>query len=150
MLLSKTRGWCRAASCVFAMEDPSVKAGEQSDDELLRVITAQVTFKLEAAKPDMPPSFYSHVRGLRRSFGKAEKRLLRRVEEAMKATPPLDIERVRYLTEVAATNGFRGGKLEEAITAVAKHDRQQAGIALIRSVPGRLMSEAARVAKDAR
>ncbi|CAN0221321.1 unnamed protein product, partial [Ectocarpus fasciculatus] len=70
MLLSKTRGWCRAASCVFAMEDPSVKAGEQSDDELLRVITAQVTFKLEAAKPDMPPSFYSHVRGLRRSFGK--------------------------------------------------------------------------------
>ncbi|CAM9856416.1 unnamed protein product [Ectocarpus fasciculatus] len=49
----------------------------------------------------------------------------------MKATPP-DIERVRYLTEVAATKGFRGGKLDEAITAVDKHDRQEAGVAMIR------------------
>ena len=62
----------------------------------------------------------------------AEKRLLRQVEEAMRVTP-LVIETVRYLTEeVTAFKGFRGGKLEEAITTVETHDRHQAGLALIR------------------
>ncbi|CAB1113645.1 unnamed protein product [Ectocarpus sp. CCAP 1310/34] len=68
----------------------------------------------------------------------------------MKATQDIDIELLRSLVEVAMMKGFRGGKLEEAIAAVAQYDRQQAVVAMMRSLPERLMSKAAEVARDVR
>ncbi|CAN0169074.1 unnamed protein product, partial [Ectocarpus sp. 4 AP-2014] len=137
LLASRMGGSCIAAGCVHRETQSMVKG----EDELLRVVTSEVTARLQAEKPDMPKSFYSHVRGLKRSFAKTQKRLLRKVTQAITATP-VEIELLRSLAEVATSKGFRGGKLEEAIAVVAKHDRQRAGIAVIRSLPGRLMSKA--------
>ncbi|CAM9397852.1 unnamed protein product, partial [Ectocarpus sp. 6 AP-2014] len=144
LLASRMGGSCIAAGCVH--RETRSMAGED-EDELLRVITSEVTQRLQAEKVNMAKSFYAHVRGLRRSFGKAQKLWSREVTQAMKATNEIDMELLRSLTEVAMMKGFRGGKLEDAIAAVEKYDSQQAGVALIRSFPGRLMSRAAEVAR---
>ncbi|CAB1113660.1 unnamed protein product [Ectocarpus sp. CCAP 1310/34] len=68
----------------------------------------------------------------------------------MKATEEVDVDLLRSLAEVAMIKGFRSGKLEEAIAALAKYDSQQAGIALMRRLLRRLMSTAAEVARVTR
>ncbi|CBJ33795.1 hypothetical protein Esi_0615_0001 [Ectocarpus siliculosus] len=128
LLASRMAGSCIAEGCVH--RETQSMAGED-EDELLRVITSEVTQRLQAEKRNMTKSFYAHVRGLRRSFGKAQKRWSREVTQAMKATKEIDMKLLRSLTEVAMMKGFRGGKLEEVIAAVEKYDSQQAGVALM-------------------
>ncbi|CAM9397558.1 unnamed protein product [Ectocarpus sp. 6 AP-2014] len=72
MLLSNKRGGCRAAGCVAATAQESVNVGQDVGDDaaILRAVTGQVTARLRAEKPDLPRSFYWHVRGLRRAFDK--------------------------------------------------------------------------------
>ncbi|CAB1106506.1 unnamed protein product [Ectocarpus sp. CCAP 1310/34] len=53
------------------------------------------------------------------------------VMQAMKATEGIDTELLRSHVEVAMMKGVRGGKLEEAIAAVAQYDRQQAVVAMM-------------------
>ncbi|CAM9563764.1 unnamed protein product [Ectocarpus sp. 4 AP-2014] len=140
MLLSKKRGGCRAAGCIAAAVEgevtaqQSINVGQDVGEEtaILRAVTGQVTARLQAEKPDLPMSFYWHVRGLRRAFGKAQKRWSGEVTQAMKATEGIDIELLRSLTEIAMMKGFRGGKLEEAIAVVAQYDRQQAVVSMMR------------------
>ncbi|CAM9593309.1 unnamed protein product [Ectocarpus sp. 13 AM-2016] len=67
LLASRMGGSCIAAGCVHRETQSTV--GE-SDDDLLRVISSEVTERLRSEKPDIPKSFYWHVRGLRRSFAK--------------------------------------------------------------------------------
>ncbi|CBJ30857.1 hypothetical protein Esi_0217_0044 [Ectocarpus siliculosus] len=67
LLASRMGGSCIAAGCVHR-ETQSMVGG---DDELLRVITSEVTERLQAEKPYLTRSFYAHVRGLRRFFAKS-------------------------------------------------------------------------------
>ncbi|CAM9949570.1 unnamed protein product [Ectocarpus sp. 13 AM-2016] len=72
MLLSQKRGGCRAAGCVAAAVEGELTAQDSInvDRAILRAVTGQVTARLRAEKPNLPTSFYWHVRGLRRAFDK--------------------------------------------------------------------------------
>ncbi|CAM9778572.1 unnamed protein product [Ectocarpus sp. 6 AP-2014] len=146
LLAEKRRGGCRAAGCVAVGGQPN---DNNNDDELeiLRVVTAQQTALLQAAKPTMPKTFYQHVAGQQRAYAKAskidEKRFARKLVKAMKSSPPSDIELVRALVDEATTKGFRSAATDEATKAVTKHDDQQSAIAIFRSLPGAFVRQVA-------
>ncbi|CBJ30737.1 hypothetical protein Esi_0213_0044 [Ectocarpus siliculosus] len=142
LLAEKRRGGCRAAGCVAV-------GGELNDNnkddewEILRVVTAQQTALLQAAKPTMPKTFYQHVAGQQRAYAKDEKRFAGKLVKAMKSSPPSDIELVRALVDEATTKGFRSAATDEATKAVTKHDDQQSAIAIFRSLPGAFVRQVA-------
>ncbi|CAM9780540.1 unnamed protein product [Ectocarpus sp. 6 AP-2014] len=59
----------------------------------------------------------------------------------MKSSPPSDIELVRALVDEATTKGFRSAAMDEAITAVTRHDDQAKAFAVLRSLPGALVRQ---------
>ncbi|CAN0125544.1 unnamed protein product [Ectocarpus sp. 13 AM-2016] len=72
LLAEKRRGGCRAAGCV-AVGGELNDSNEQDESEILRAVTAQQIALLQAAKPAMPKTFYQHVAGQQRAYGKASK-----------------------------------------------------------------------------
>ncbi|CBJ33827.1 expressed unknown protein [Ectocarpus siliculosus] len=149
LLAEKRRGGCRAAGCVAVGGEPNDNKEEQDESEILRAVTAQQTALLQAAKPATPKTFYQHVVGQQRAYGKDEKRFMKKLAKATKSSPSGSVDTIRGLVEEAATKGFRSVAIEEAAMVVAKQEQQERVLAFFRSLPGAVVDYVSTTSLDA-